>query len=1072
MLLADVEGSTRLWQTQSEQMETVIAALAYTVSEIVAAHGGVQSIEQGAGDSFVVAFDRASDAAACALDLQRAALAPIRLRIGLHTGEVQLRDEGYVGSTINRAARLRDLGHGGQTLLSATTSDLAIDVLPTDAWLIDLGSHPLRELARPERVFQMCHPDLQKNFPPLRTSKAVAISNLPPQITTFVGGDARTKAVRELLAKNRLVTLTGEGGVGKTRLAIQIAAGSEFHNGVWYVDLAPLTDPTNVPIAVIRALGLTDQPGRSTDFTISHFIGDRHKLMVLDNCEHVLDACAELVVTLLGACPALTVLATSRESMGVAGEVAWRVPSLSLAGGAIELFVDRAGLVQPAFSITDDNAEAVSEICRRLDGIPLAIELAAARVRSLSPAEIADGLDDRFRLLACSTRTAVRRQQTLRASMDWSHALLTPSERMLFRRLAVFPGSFDLAAARVVAGGSDFEFYQVLDQLTLLVDKSLVLVEDIHGRTRYRLLETVREYALERLDESCETDLPARHCDYYKTLAALLDTPGRCDRLELVEQAEIEIHNLRAAFTWNRKNGDWAGALQLASELQPIWFGRGRQHEGLRWFDSILERGNTNQPVVPAGIWARALADSVMLDTLLTASPVPATHIAARAHQALAIARDIDDSAALVRALTACGYSGGYNTEAAQVYLREAMELANALDDKWTLSQVLYGRLIGSYISGQPIALRAAAQQAHDLAASIGDRFVSRQSRLWRTAAQMWEGDLNGAIEGGCEVIADAAAATDTVTTALGLYIQALALAHRNASEAEAVASACIEAAAELGGVYEDCGYAAMSCWALAAGDPEAIRVNEAVRQKYCAQQAQLATHRELMAQLALARGDVTAARRYADDAVHSTSGWHLKTALITRARVEIAQSEPEAARDDAHAALLCVTGLRACLCTPDAIELLAEMAGGAGRHWAAARLFGAAAALRRRTDEVRFKIWDAGYEAAVAALRDAMGGDDFASAWAEGAALSTDEAIVYAQRGRGKRKRPARGWDSLTPAELNVVRLVGEGLGNRDIATRLLVSPHTVRAHLSHVYAKLGISSRVQLAQEAARHS
>lgn len=1053
-------------------MPALIEALAHTVSEAVATHGGVRSTEQGEGDSFVLAFDRASDAAACALDLQRAALAPIRLRIGLHTGEVQLLDTGnYVGSTINRTSRLRDLGHGGQTLLSAITRDLVMDVLPADVWLIDLGSHPLPDLARPEQVFQLCHPDLQKNFPALRSSKVPAASNLPAQITTFVGGDTRTNIVRELLAKNRLVTLTGEGGVGKTRLAIQVASASDFRDALCYVDLAPLTDPANVPIAVIRALGLTDQPGPSTNFTLSHFISDHHKLLVLDNCEHVLEACAELVVALLGACPAVRVLATSRESIGVAGEVTWRVPSLSLADEAIQLFVDRAGLVQPAFRITADNAQAVSEICRRLDGIPLAIELAAARVRSLSPVQIADGLDDRFRLLTGRARTAVRRQHTLRASMDWSYALLTENERLLFRRLAVFPGSFDLDAARAIAGG-DIEFYQVLDQLTLLVDKSLVVVEDSRGRTRYRLLETVREYALEKLDESGETDLPARHCDYYQTLAATLDAPGQYDHLELVEQAEIEIDNLRAAFTRNRKMGDRANALRLASNLQPIWFGRGRQREGLGWFHSIVEHGNADQPVVPAGIWARALADSVLLSTLLAASPVGGSHIADRAQQALATARDINDSAVLVRALTACGCSSDYNSQAAQLYLGEAMELAQALDDKWTLSQIFYWRLVGSCLSGQPIALRAAAQEAQDLADNIGDWFVSRQCRLWRNAAHMWEGDLNGAVAGAREVTAEAAAAADGATTALGLYIQALALAHLDASAARTAARACIEVAADLGAVYEALGQAVMVCAALAAGDVAAIEASAADAQNYRAMQDQLPIHHELMAQVALARGDVTAARSYADDGVDSTSGWHRMVALITRARVAIAQGEPEAARDDAHAALVCVTGLRACVRTPDAIELLAGLAAEAGKHWTAARLFGAAAALRQRSEEVRFKIWDAGYEVSVAALRDAMGGDDFDSAWAEGAALSTDDAIVYAQRGRGKRKRPASGWASLTPAELNVVRLVGEGLGNKDIATRLLVSQHTVQAHLSHAYAKLGIRSRVQLAQESARQA
>ncbi|MGH3967197.1 MAG: ATP-binding protein, partial [Mycobacterium sp.] len=434
LLLADVEGSTRLWETQPAEMTTAIARLNQTVSEIIAAHDGVRPVEQGEGDSFVAAFARASDAIACALELQRAPLAPIRLRIGIHTGEIQLRDEGnYAGPTINRTARLRDLGHGGQTLLSGTSEDLVVDRLPADAWLTDLGTHPLRDLPRPERVVQLCHPDLVNEFAPLRVSTVVVSQHLPVQLTSFVGRDAEGTQLRELLAENRVVTLTGAGGVGKTRLAIQVAAqlAGEFADGVWYVDLAPITDPELVPVTVARALGLPDQPGCSAMDTLIRFVGGRQMLVVLDNCEHLLDASAELVVALLGAAPGLTLLATSREAIGVAGEVGWRVPSLSLDDEAIELFTDRARHARPGFAVSDANAAAVGEICARLDGVPLAIELAAARVRALSLAEILDSLHDRFRLLTGGARTAVRRQQTLRASVDWSHALLTGPERVL-----------------------------------------------------------------------------------------------------------------------------------------------------------------------------------------------------------------------------------------------------------------------------------------------------------------------------------------------------------------------------------------------------------------------------------------------------------------------------------------------------------------------------------------------------------------------------------------------------------------------------------------------------------------
>ncbi len=480
LLLADVEGSTRLWESQPEQMTAAFARLDQALSDLLTAHGGVRPVEQGEGDSFVVAFARASDAVACALGLQRAPLAPISLRIGVHTGEVQLRDEGnYFGPTINRTARLRDLAHGGQTVLSGTTEDLVVDALPADAWLTDLGTHELRGVARPERVVQLCHPDLRNEFPPLRTTKSVAAHNLPSQFTSFVGRGTQLTEVRKFLAESRLVTLTGAGGSGKTRLALQVASqlATEYADGVWYVDLAPITDPGLVPITAARSLGLPDQPGRSTMDTLLRFVRDRQLLVVLDNCEHLLDACAQLVVALLGGAPGLTLLATSRAPIGVAGEVSWRVPSLSVADEAVELFAERARLAQTGFAVTDDNAAVVAEICRRLDGMPLAIELAAARVRAMSLAEILDSLHDRFRLLTGGARTAVRRQQTLRASVDWSYALLTEPERVLFRRLAAFMGGFDLDAAQAVARSGDVERFQVLDLLTLLVDRSLVVAE-------------------------------------------------------------------------------------------------------------------------------------------------------------------------------------------------------------------------------------------------------------------------------------------------------------------------------------------------------------------------------------------------------------------------------------------------------------------------------------------------------------------------------------------------------------------------------------------------------------------
>ena len=575
------------------------------------------------------------------------------------------------------------------------------------------------------------------------------------------------------------MTLTGAGGAGKTRLAIEVAGrlSGKFDDGVWCVDLAPITDPDLAPVTVARALGLPDQAGRSTMDTLTRFLADRQMLVMLDNCEHLLDASAALTNALLGAAPGLTLLATSREPIGVAGEVSWRVPSLSLADEAIELFTDRARRARPDFVVTEDNATVVAEICARLDGLPLAIELAAARVRALSLSEILDSLHDRFRLLTGGARTAVRRQQTLRASVDWSHALLTEPERVLFRRLAAFVGGFDFDAAQTVASGDEIERFQVLDLLTLLVDKSLVAADDSRGRTRYRLLETVRQYALEKLGESGEADaVRARHRDHYTAMAAALDAPAGRDYERRLEQANIEIDNLRAAFGWSRENSDIELALALASSLQPLWQARGRISEGRTWFDTALADLDVQRPEVADSVRARALADEAMLDTW--AGAAASTD---QAEQALAIAREVDDPALLARTLTACGFvaGAGYNAEVAQACFTEAIGLARAVDDRWRLSQILALQAQDAEIAGDPLGIRAAGEEGRDLADAIGDRFNSRVCRFYLGTSQMARGDLAGATAQLGEVAAEAEAAHDEMLRMMSLGGQSLALAYR-----------------------------------------------------------------------------------------------------------------------------------------------------------------------------------------------------------------------------------------------------------------------------------------------------
>ncbi len=1071
LLLADVENSTRLWETQPEQMTAALALLNRTVDEAVAAYDGARPVEQGEGDSFVTAFARASDAVACALALQRAPFAPIRIRIGVHTGEIQLRDDSnYAGPTVNRAARLRDLAHGGQTVLSGVTEALVADRLPEGVWLTDLGSYPLRGVPRPERVLQLCHPDLSNEFPPLRVGTGVTSHNLPAQLTSFVGRQAEMAELHQLVSSNRLVTLTGAGGAGKTRLAVEVAAQltADFGDGIWYVDLAPITNPAVVPLTAARTLSLPDQPGRSTMDTLIRFFGAKTMLLLLDNCEHLLDACGSMVVELLAACPQLTILATSREPLGLPGELSWRVPSLPLADEAIELFTDRARRSRPNFVVGEDNRALAQEICERLDGMPLAIELAAARVRALSLRQIVDSLHDRFRLLTGGARTAVRRQQTLRASVDWSHTLLTEPERVLFRRLAVFAGGFDLDAAQAVCASSDAETYLLLDELSLLVDKSLVVAEDSGtdtGGMRYRLLETVRQYAQEKLGESGEGDeVRTRHRDYYGARATELESQGLAGLEQLLQWADVELDNLRAAFAWSRENADPETALRLVSSLQLFWLTRSRFREGHAAFETIL--AGERDPEIAIAVWVRAVAEQCVLSGWMG---VPASPD--RAREALALARERDDPALLIRGLVACGGVGIYSAELAQPYFAEAMELARAAGDQWILCELLTYQAMMAYYAGEPVALAASAAEGRDLADALGDRLYSRFCREWLGSALAFKAELADAVEIFASLAEESEAAGDVPMVIMVQVARSITLAYNGkAVAAQAAARSAFHAARSMG-IYADALYTGLAAANLAAGDAAAAR--EAAEEAW----RQTTPLREIWvrgasptAEILLACGDLAAARRWADDTVAVVPGWYRMLALTQRAYVAMAQGESDQAQRDAHDALAIATRTQGYLRVTDTLECLARLATDDDQHSYAARLLGAADAIRRRTGEGRLPMYQAGYDAVVAAVREALGTNDFDACWAEGAALSTEEAIAYAQRGRGERKRPTSGWGSLTPMESNVVRLVTEGLGNKDIGARLFISPRTVQTHLTHVYAKLGVTSRVQLVQEAGR--
>ncbi len=539
-LFTDIEGSTTLAQAQPETWPAMRARHHAILHSEAAAHAG--HVFQIIGDAFCVAFATPASALDAAIDAQHVLVhepwadARLRVRMGIHTGAAEWRVGNYEGYlTLARAKRIMSVAYGGQVLLSNATAELLRDQLPDGIRLRDVGEHRLKGLTNPERLWQLVAPDLPHDFPPLASLNTIA-NNLPIQVTSFVGREQERADLKRLLTTTRLLTLTGSGGTGKTRLALQVAADvlERFKDGVWFVELAPLSDPALVPTGVASVLGVREEQGRPLMLTLLDWLRDKQLLLMLDNCEHLLDACARFADAVLHGCRAAQLLATSREAFGIAGEVPVRVPSLATPAphasislealrqyDAVRLFMERAQIVRPDYTLTNQNAPALAQICQRLDGIPLAIELAASRLKVLSLDDINRRLDDRFRLLTGGSRTALPRQQTLRALIDWSDGLLSEPERALLRRLSVFAGGWTLDAAEAVCASDGIESFDVLDLLTHLVDKSLVVMDERDGETRYRMLETIRQYAREKLLESGEGErVRNRHTDFCLRLAA------------------------------------------------------------------------------------------------------------------------------------------------------------------------------------------------------------------------------------------------------------------------------------------------------------------------------------------------------------------------------------------------------------------------------------------------------------------------------------------------------------------------------------------------------------------------
>ena len=626
-LFTDLEGSTRLWEEHATAMRPALERHDRILREAVEHHRG--SVVKTTGDGLHGVFVTTRDALDAALAAQRALAAEewgapgeLRVRMGLHTGDAEVRDGDYYGPATNRAARVMASAHGGQVVLSHATEQIVRDSLPEGVALVDLGEHRLPDLARPERVFQVSAPGLRREFPPLRSLDALP-GTLPGQLTSFVGRALEREAVADALLASRLVTVTGVAGVGKSRLSLQVAFDvlRRFPDGAWLCDVATAQDADQLVEIVATTLAVLPRPGITLEASILDALHTKELVLVLDNCEQIVEAVGELTRGLLRECPRVRVLATSREALGIDGEQVWPLPSLALpdpsspvdlvaASEAVTLFIERARAVQPGFVLDDINVGAVIEICRRLDGIPLAVELAAARVTIMSPSEIASRLDQRFQLLTGGRRGAAERHQTLRGAIEWSYEMLESSERTLFERLGIFPGSFDVDAAAAVAAGDGIEAWDVLDAGAGLVAKSMLVADESTGGTRYHMLETLRTYAREQLEAAGETHrLFRRHADHYTRFAEAADVGlAGPDEIEWRRRVHEEFDNLRIAFIRClilKEEDDVLHALRLVAALAS----EAVQDRGLRigaWAEHLIPRVDLAPPALRTAVLAAA----------------------------------------------------------------------------------------------------------------------------------------------------------------------------------------------------------------------------------------------------------------------------------------------------------------------------------------------------------------------------------------------------------------------------------------------------------------------------------
>ncbi len=631
-LFTDIEGSTRRWEAHAE-MADALAQHDAILERQIETHGGL--VFKRMGDAFCAVFNRATDAAKAAAQVQHAlsavdfsSVGGLRVRIALHTGETEERGGDYFGSAVNRVARLLSIAHGDQIILSAVTAALIERDKPPELSLRDLGEHRLKDIDQPQRVFQLCAKGLREDFQ--RSAAFVVQTNLTQQLTSFVDRDDERAEIKRRLEQQRLITVLGTGGLGKSRLCLEAGAQvlDRYPDGVWLVELAHVSSPEFVPSALASVLNVHESPGRTLTESVVQALTYRDALLIFDNCEHVIDAAAALASAMLRSCGGIRIIATSRQPLRIAGEFVLHLGPLAYpdAGAhltaatamryvAVALFLQRARAVRPDFALTDETAQKIGEICRRLDGIALAVELAAARTKALSVGHLSERLNERFRLLTGGSRTELPRHQTMRALIDWSYDLLDEREQRVFRHTGIFAGGFTLEAITAVAALEGADSLDVLDVISSLVEKSLVVAHTGDSRERYGLLESTRQYALDKLRDCGECEAASdRHADFYRRLAESADVDFyRRSLAALFAQLHQEYENFNAALLWTLgESRDRELGAAIAGTLDRFWHEGGKREEALHWLDVALQDDGSQLSGVAA---ARAnLARAVLLE--------------------------------------------------------------------------------------------------------------------------------------------------------------------------------------------------------------------------------------------------------------------------------------------------------------------------------------------------------------------------------------------------------------------------------------------------------------------------